>query len=71
MNVLNLKGDDDELTDDSDVNVAPGSEAASSMALHSVKMSLETRSELLAKWLECFLCSGVSVCDFVRKVNYH
>ena len=31
-NVLNLKGDDDELTDDSDVNVAPGSEAASSIA---------------------------------------
>ena len=41
------------------------------LALHSVKMSLETRSELLAKWLECFLFSGVSVCDFVRKVNYH
>ena len=32
VNVLNLKGDDDELTDDSDVNVAPGSEAASSIA---------------------------------------
>ena len=32
VNVLNLKGDDGELTDDSDVNVAPGSEAASSIA---------------------------------------
>ena len=32
VNVLNLNGDDDELTDDSDVNVAPGSEAASSIA---------------------------------------
>ena len=34
VNVLNLKEDDDELTDDSDVNVAPGSEAASSIAQH-------------------------------------
>ena len=69
VNVLNLKGDDDELTDDSDVNVAPGSEAASSIAQR--KDVIRNRSELLAKWLECFLFSGVSVCDFVRKVNYH
>ena len=44
MNVLNLKGDDDELTDDSDVNVAPGFEAASSIAQRKVVSKNKVRA---------------------------
>ena len=70
VNVLNLKGDDDELTDDSDVNVAPGSEAASSIAQR--KDVIRNKIRAVGKMARVFsMLRCVCMCDFVRKVNYH
>ena len=70
VNVLNLKGDDDELTDDSDVNVAPGSEAASSIAQR--KDVIRNKIRAIGKMARVFsVLRCVCMCDFVRKVNYH
>ena len=70
MNVLNLKGDDDELTDDCDVNVAPGSEAASSIAQRKDIIRNKIRAVgQMARVFSVLRC--VCMCDFVRKVNYH